>query len=66
MIKIPSKEEELQFIQAMNEVEEFTKMIVKKYPLTFKNGSGGMKIHPSLQHPFFPYSVDFFVTKKEE
>ena len=60
-----SKEEEIQFIQAMNEIEEFTKKIVKEYPLVFKNGSGGMKIHPSVQHPFFPYEVSLMIEKKK-
>jgi hypothetical protein len=61
---MPSEDEERQFIQATNDVEEFTKLFAKKYPLLFKKGYCGMKVHPSPQHPLFPYTVTLEI--KEE
>jgi hypothetical protein len=60
-----SVEETTQFFQTMHDLDEFTKMVVKKYPLLFKNGFGGIKIHPSIQHPFFPYEASLEITIKE-
>jgi hypothetical protein len=60
-----SDEEATQFNQAMHDLEEFTKMFVKKYPLLFKHGYCGIKVHPSIQHPFFPYEASLEITIKE-
>jgi hypothetical protein len=60
-----SDEEEKQFLQAMHDLEEFTKVFAKKYPKLFKNGYCGMKVHPSVQHPFFPYEVSLEIKTKE-
>jgi len=62
---MPSEAEEMQFLQAMHTLENFVKILVKEYPLVFKNGSGEIILHPSLQHPFFPYTVKLEITKKE-
>jgi len=61
---VPSDAEEIQFIQAMNALEEFVKILIKEYPLVFKDGSGGIKISPSSEHPFFPCEVSLEVKKK--
>ncbi len=66
VIDIPSKEEEeKQLIQAMNALEEFSKILVKNYPLVFKDGSGSLTCCPQRQHRFFPYKVDLKITKME-
>ena len=64
VIETPSEAEETQLNKAMNTLTEFIKILVKEYPLVFKNGSGDIKIHPSVQ-PFFPYEVFLEITKKE-
>ena len=56
---------EEEFSQAMNALEEFVKILVKEYPLVFKNGSGKIDISPSTSNPFFPYEVTLNVRKKE-
>ena len=61
---MPSDEEERQFLEAMHDLEEFTRLFVKKYPKLFKNGYCGMKAHSSIQHPFFPFDV--FLEIKEQ
>jgi hypothetical protein len=63
--KMPSDAEETQFIQAMNALEEFVKILIKEYPLVFKDGSGGIKIGPSVQKPFFPYEASLEIKKKK-
>jgi len=53
-----SDEEEVQFIQATHDLQEFTRGFSKKYPLLFENGYCGMKVHASIMGPpFFPYEV---------
>jgi len=64
-IKIPSEAEESQFIQACYDEQVFVNGLVKKYPLVFKNGTGGITIHPTLQLPFCPYTIKLEITKKE-
>ena len=54
---MPSEAEENQFIQATNALKEFIKILIKEYPLVFKDGSGGIRINPSLEHSFFPYEA---------
>ena len=54
---MPSETEEIQFIQAIHAFEEFVKILVKEYPLVFKDGTGGIKVNPSIQQPFFPYEA---------
>jgi hypothetical protein len=62
---MPSEAEEIQFIQAMNALEEFVKILIKEYPLVFKDGSGSIKINSSLQNPFFPYEASLEIKKKK-
>ena len=59
-----SSEEKAQFIRAMNTVAEFVKILVKEYPLVFRNGSGDIKVEASMK-PFFPYEVALGIRKKE-
>jgi hypothetical protein len=61
---MPSETEENQFTQAKHALQEFIKIFVKEYPLVFKDGSGGIKINPSTQQPFFPYEATLEVRKK--
>ncbi len=61
---MPSEAEEAQFSQAMNAVTNFIKILVKEYPLVFKDGKGGVKILPSAQ-PTFPYEVSLEIKKTE-
>jgi|WetSurMetagenome_2_1015567.scaffolds.fasta_scaffold1762295_1 hypothetical protein len=63
---MPSEAEERQALQADNELMDFVKTFVKKYPLVFKSKVHRITIFPSLQHPFFPFKVVLEVTKKEE
>jgi hypothetical protein len=62
---MPSKAEEIQFSRAVHALEEFVKIIVKEYPLVFKDGSGAVKIYPSLQQPFCPYEAYLEIKKKK-
>jgi hypothetical protein len=64
-MEMSSGSEEIQFIQAMSALEEFVKILIKEYPLVFKDGSGGIKISPSVQHPFFPYEASLEIKKKK-
>ena len=61
---MPSEADEEQFIQAMDALTEFIRILVREYPLIFKNGSGVFKLHP-LAQPFFPYEVSLEIRKKE-
>jgi len=58
-----SEEEKIQFNQATQALEEFVKILVKEYPLVFKNGSGSLKINPSTQQPIFGYEVSLQIQK---
>ena len=60
-----SEAEETEFIQAMHALEEFVKILVKEYPLVFKDGSGTLKINPSVKKRFFPYEASLRVRKKK-
>lgn len=60
-----SDAEEIQFIQAMHSLEEFVKILVKEYPLVFKDGSGDIKISSSIQQPIFPYEASLEIRKKK-
>jgi hypothetical protein len=62
---MPSEEEQIQFIQAMDALENFVRILVREYPLVFKDGSGGLKISPSIQKQFFPYEASLEIRKKE-
>jgi len=62
---MPSEEEERQFIQADFALRGFVKTFAKKYPKLFKNGYCGMKLHPTAQHPFFPYTVSLEIAEKK-
>ena len=60
-----SDTEEIQFIQATQALEEFIKILVKEYPLVFKDESGCIKISPSTPQPFFPYEASLEIRKKK-
>ncbi len=62
---MPSEAEETQSIKAKNALQEFIKILVKEYPLIFKDGSGEIKVSPSIQQPVFPYKVSLEIRKKE-
>jgi hypothetical protein len=62
---MPSEEEENQSIQAMEALENFVRILVREYPLVFKDGSGILKISSSIQKPFFPYEASLEIKKKE-
>ena len=59
-----SEAEELQFVQAVNALKEFVKILVKEYPLVFKDGSGVIRINDSIQKEFNPYEVILEIRKK--
>ncbi len=58
-----SEEQKIQFNQAMHALEEFVKILVKEYPLVFKDGSGSLKINPSTYEPIFGYEVSLQIVK---
>jgi hypothetical protein len=60
-----SEEDEKELIQAGNDLQVFIKSLAKKYPQLFKNRYCRMKIHPSMQHPFFPYEVSLEIKIEE-
>jgi hypothetical protein len=60
---VSDEEEELN--QAMYALGEFIKILVKEYPVVFKDGSGKITLSPSTQNPFFPYEVSLEVSKKK-
>ena len=62
---MPSEVEEIQFNRAMHALQEFVRILVKEYPLVFKDGSGSIKISPSTQQPFFPYEASLEIRKKK-
>ena len=61
--KMPSEAEEVQLTQVRSTLTEFVRILVKEYPLVFKDDSGVFKVHASVQ--FFPYEVSMEITKKE-
>jgi hypothetical protein len=63
---MPSEEEQIQFIQATEALENFVRILVREYPLVFKDGSGSLKISPSNQKLFFPYEASLEIRKKEQ
>ncbi len=63
--KLVSNQEEMEVIQATHVLEEFIKILVKEYPMVFKDGSGKISLGTSSQNPFFPYKVLLEVSKKE-
>ena len=60
---MPLETEETELIQAIHALEEFVKILVKEYPLVFKDGSGSIKISPSIKKHFFPYEASLKITK---
>ncbi len=58
-----SEAEKTEFIQAMHALEEFVKILVNEYPLVFKDGSGDIKISPSIKKEFFPYEASLKIKK---
>jgi len=59
-----SEAEEIQFVQAVNALQEFVKILVKEYPLVFKDGSGVIRINDSIHQEFNPYDVILEIKKK--
>jgi hypothetical protein len=55
----------IQFNQATAALEEFIKILVKEYPLIFKDGSCGLKIEPSSQYSLFPFEASLEIRRKE-
>jgi hypothetical protein len=47
----------------MHALEEFVKILVNEYPLVFKDGSGVIKISPSIKKQFFPYEASLEIRK---
>jgi hypothetical protein len=60
---MPSTAEDLQTAQATSTLLEFIKILVKEYPLVFKNGSGKLTITPSEQ---CPYEAHLEIRPKQE
>jgi len=60
---MPAGVEEVQLTQVRSTLTEFIRILVKEYPLVFKNGSGVVKVNASV--PFFPYEVSLEIAKKE-
>ena len=60
---MPSEEEQIQFIQALEALENFVRILVREYPLVFKDGSGGLKISSSIQKQLFHYEASLEVRK---
>ena len=61
---MPSETEETQLTHAVHTLTEFVTILVKEYPLVFKNSSCFIKVNPSAQ-PSFPYEVSLEIIKKE-
>ncbi len=61
---MPSMEEEAEIAKVMNTLTEFVRILVKEYPLVFKDGSGDVKVRPFEQPPF-PYEVSLEIRKRE-
>ncbi len=59
-----SAEEETEKARVMNTLAEFVRILVKEYPLVFKDGSGDIKVRPFEQPPF-PYEVSLEIRKRE-
>ena len=62
---MPSDAEKTEFIAAMHALEEFVKILVNEYPLVFKDGSGVIKISPSIKKQFFPYEASLEIRKQK-
>ena len=60
-----SDEEERLVLQAMHDIEEFVKEFAMKYQKLFTSGYYKDVIHPSVQHPFFPFEVTLEIRKME-
>ena len=60
---MPTEAEEKQFAEVMHSLSEFVRILVKEYPLVFKNGSGSIKVDPSMLE-FFPYEVSLDIRRK--
>ena len=55
----------IQFNQATAALEEFIKILVKEYPVIFRDGSCNLKIEPTTQNPLFPYEVSLEIRRKK-
>jgi hypothetical protein len=56
---MPSDAEETQLINVTYALEEFVKILIKEYPLAFKEGSSRIKIN------CFPYEASLQIKKKK-
>ncbi len=56
------EEENIQSKQAMHALEEFVRILVKEYPLVFKDGSGTLKTSPKKSR--LPYEASLEIKKK--
>lgn len=65
MIEISLDLQKNQTTQAMNALAEFVRILVKEYPLVFKNESGALKIVSSIDKRYFPYGVSLTIKKKK-
>jgi len=65
VIQISSDLQKNQTTQATNVLAEFVRILVKEYPLVFKDESGALKIVPSIDKRYFPYGVSLTIKKKK-
>jgi hypothetical protein len=64
-MKMSSEAEKTEYLAAMHALEEFVKILVIEYPLVFKDGSGVIRISPSIKKQFFPYEASLEIRKKK-
>ena len=60
-----SDAEKTEMVAARHALEEFVKILVKEYPLVFKDGSNIIKIEPSSKRQFFPYEASLEIKKQK-
>jgi hypothetical protein len=60
-----SEAEKTELLAAMHALEEFVKILVNEYPLIFKEGSGIIKVGPSIKKQFFPYEASLEIRKQK-
>jgi hypothetical protein len=60
-----SEAEKTELLAAMHALEEFVKILVNEYPLIFKDGSGIIKVGPSIKKQFFPYEASLEIRQQK-
>ena len=60
-----SEAKAVQLAQATAALEEFIKILVKEYPMIFKDGSCSLMIEPSIQYLLFPYEASLEIRRRE-